>query len=136
MAKARRTAKQKAASKRNLEKARAAKKRGSESMKALDSEVNLNMAVRGRPVANLVPKRQGPWSLYPRPLEQRRQKALKALKLGNGSKTGVMTSPQHSPSGGSSTSGKIYTAVNSSGQTIRKRSRMDAEAIRRGFYEW
>ena len=131
MAKARRTAKQKAASKRNLEKARAAKKRGSESMKALDSQVNLNMAVRGRPVANLVPKRQGPWSLYPRPLEQRRQKALKALKLGNGSKTGVMTSPQHSPSGG-----KIYTAVNSSGQTIRKRTKMDAQAIQQGYYQW
>lgn len=134
MAKVRRTAKQQAASRRNLEKARKARRRTtSADMKALDSEVNLNAAVRNRGKRLSVSK-QGPWSLYPRSMEQRRQKALKELKLGNGSKTGVMTPPQHNPTGGSV--GKIYSATNASGQTIRKRNRMDAQAVQQGYYQW
>lgn len=31
---------------------------------------------------------------------------------------------------------KVYTATNSSGQTIRKSSKMDAQAIKQGYYQW
>lgn len=106
---AKRTAKQIAASKRNLEKARRAKKSRRRTtaadMRELDTLSNLNAAVRN-------PKRI-------------------QLRLANGAKTGVMVPPQHARSGG-----KIYTATNSSGQAIRKRTRMDAQAIQQGYYQW
>jgi hypothetical protein len=31
---------------------------------------------------------------------------------------------------------KVYKATNSSGQTIRKKTRMDAQAIQQGYYQW
>lgn len=95
---AKRTARQIAASKRNLEKARAAKKRGK-------GHVLQNMTV----------------------MEIARSR--KTLKTANGTTSGIMV-PTQIPRQG------YYTARNSSGETIRKRYKGDAEAIRRGFYEW